>query len=180
MKIGVLALQGAFSKHIEMLRQIDVSAVEVRRMSQLDDVDGLIIPGGESTTIWKLNDLPLANFPRPIFGTCAGMILLARLGLVEVTIERNAYGRQYASFSTHLDVYLDTPQKIHAIFIRAPRITAIHSSKVILLAKTPVLVRQENYLASAFHPELTKNPAIHHYFIKMCKDNKSLTTATHP
>lgn len=173
-KIGVLALQGAFAKHREMLDRLGVSSLEVRTPRELAEIDGLIIPGGESTTMWRLNDLPLKEFNRPIFGTCAGMILLARLGLLDVQIERNAYGRQCASFSTDLTVYLDKPCTIRALFIRAPRVTAIHSPEVKLLADTPVLIRQGDYLASAFHPELTNDPAIHHYFIQLCKEKQSL------
>lgn len=172
-KIGVLALQGAFAKHCEMLTTLGVSSIEVRTKEQLDQVDGLIIPGGESTTMWRLNELPLANFDRPIFGTCAGMILMARLGLLDVTVERNAYGRQCASFSTDLTVYLDQPYTLHAIFIRAPRVRAIHSPQVQLLADTPVLIRQGDFLASAFHPELTNDPLIHHYFVQICREKQS-------
>ncbi|MCC5832552.1 MAG: pyridoxal 5'-phosphate synthase glutaminase subunit PdxT [Chlamydiales bacterium] len=172
--MGVLALQGAFSKHCEMLARLGVPSLEVRTPDQLAIVDGLIIPGGESTTMWRLNDLPLKEFNRPIFGTCAGMILMARLGLLDVTVERNAYGRQCASFSTELTLYLDKLHTMRAIFIRAPRVTEIHSPDVRLLADTPVLIRQGDYLASSFHPELTNDPAIHHYFIQICKEKQSL------
>lgn len=172
LRIGVLALQGAFAKHCEMLDRIGLPPLEVRTARELEDLDGLIIPGGESTTMWKLNDLPLKEFDRPIFGTCAGMILLVRLGLLAVSIERNAYGRQCASFSTDLTVYLDEPRTIHALFIRAPRVTALHSPEVHVLADEPVLIRQNDYLASAFHPELTNDPAIHHYFAQICKEKQ--------
>jgi pyridoxal 5'-phosphate synthase pdxT subunit len=167
-------LQGAFAKHCEMLERIGIPSLEVRTAHDLESADGLIIPGGESTTMWRLNDLHLETFNKPIFGTCAGLILLARLGLLDVSIQRNAYGRQCASFSTDLTVYLDKPCKIHALFIRAPRVTAINSSHVQILADTPVLIRQGDYLACTFHPELTNDPTIHHYFVQICKEKQSL------
>lgn len=173
-KIGVLALQGAFAKHCEMLKRIGIPSLEVRYPGQLAEIDGLIIPGGESTTMLILNELDIISFDKPIFGTCAGMILLAKLGLLSVTIERNAYGRQSCSFSTSLTVYLDQPHLIHALFIRAPKITRIDSPDVEVLADTPVLIRQGHCLASAFHPELTNDPTIHHYFVQLCKAKQSL------
>lgn len=173
-KIGVLALQGAFAKHREMLDRINVPSLEVRTPKELAQVDGLIIPGGESTTMLKLNELPLTEFDRPIFGTCAGMILMAHLGFLDITVERNAYGRQCDSFSTDLTVHLAKPHTIHAIFIRAPRVIEIQLPEVKVLAETPVLLRQGDYLASAFHPELTKDPAIHHYFVQICKEKQLL------
>lgn len=173
-KIGVLALQGAFAKHREMLERIGVPSIEVRYPAQLSEIDGLIIPGGESTTMLSLNELDLIGFNKPIFGTCAGMILLAKLGLLAVTIERNAYGRQSCSFSSEITVYLDRPQKYHAIFIRAPKIISIDSPDVEVLADMTVFVKQGNYLASSFHPELTNDPTIHQYFVQLCKEKQSL------
>ncbi len=173
-KIGVLALQGAFAKHREMLQQIGVASLEVRTPGDLEACDGLILPGGESTVMHSLNTLPLATFAKPIFGTCAGMILMAHLGLLEITVERNAYGRQAHSFSKDLTVYLERAHTVHAIFIRAPRITSILSPDVQVLADTPVIVRQGNYLATTFHPELTNDPCIHHYFVEICKEKQSL------
>ncbi len=172
-KIGVLALQGAFAKHREMLEALGVESIEVRTKEDLSQVEGLIIPGGESTAMLSLNDLPLADFKKPIFGTCAGMILMAHLGFLAVTVSRNAYGRQSHSFSTDLRVNLDKPTTVHAIFIRAPRIEAIHSPDVQVLSDKPVIIRQGDYLATAFHPELTNDTAIHHYFVQICKEKQS-------
>ena len=173
-KIGVLALQGAFAKHREMLAKIGVDSIEVRTQEELERCDGLILPGGESTTMLKLNDLSLCTFNRPMFGTCAGMILMAKLGLLDVTVARNAYGRQCASFSTQIEVHLDRPHAFHAIFIRAPQITSINAPDVQVLSQEPVIVQQGNNLATSFHPELTNDPLIHHYFVQLCKEKPSL------
>lgn len=175
MSIGVLALQGAFVKHEQMLKELGVQHLQVRYPHELARCDGLIIPGGESTTmtyqIQELNFLdPLKEFAKdhPIFGTCAGMILMARegiLSLLDISITRNAYGRQCASFLVDL-------HGIPALFIRAPRISKIYSAKVAVLMKhadEPVLIQQGLHLASAFHPELTKDLRIHKYFTKLCK-----------
>ncbi|MCH9627577.1 MAG: Pyridoxal 5'-phosphate synthase subunit PdxT [Chlamydiales bacterium] len=172
-KIGVLALQGAFAKHLEVLQRLRVESLEVRTQTDLEVCDGLILPGGESTVMHSLNTLPLASYKKPIFGTCAGMILMAHLGLLDITVERNAYGPQAHSFSKDLTVYLDKPHTVHALFIRAPRIESIHSAEVQVLADTPVMVRQGNYLATTFHPELTNDPCIHHYFVEICKGKQS-------
>lgn len=170
-KIGVLALQGAFAKHQKMLESLDVTSIEVRTSNELAQVDGLIIPGGESTVMSRLNNLPLKTFDKPIFGTCAGMILMAQLGILPITIDRNAYGRHVHSFEIDVTVYLQQPYLFRAIFIRAPRVSALHPD-VQVLADTPVLVRYKDYLASTFHPELTNDPAIHHYFIQICKEKQ--------
>lgn len=167
-RIGVLALQGAFSKHCEMLRRLGVEALEVRTGGCLDLCDGLIIPGGESTSMLSISEMNLRSFKKPIFGTCAGMILMTRFGFLDLSIKRNAYGRQINSFSKELILYLDQPCKMDAIFIRAPKIEAILSDEVKVLADIPVIVRQGNYLATTFHPELTENAAVHNYFLKMC------------
>jgi 5'-phosphate synthase pdxT subunit len=187
-KIGVLALQGDFAEHIVILRQLGVQVVEVRLPYQLTDLDGLIIPGGESTTIGKLAvayDLmePLTNFgkQKAIWGTCAGAIFLSKdvrrqqplLGLMDITVERNAFGRQVASFEADLDVpdlsEVD-PQNApyHAIFIRAPLIESVQGEAQVL-ASLPdgriVAARQGRLLATSFHPELTQDHRFHRYFL---------------
>jgi 5'-phosphate synthase pdxT subunit len=190
MKIGVLALQGDFAEHLSMLRRLGVGAVEVRLPADLAGLDGLIIPGGESTTIGKLAvDYallePLQQFgrQRAIWGTCAGAILLSRdarrqqplLGLMDITVERNAFGRQVASFETDLDVPAlcqVEPQSYpyHAIFIRAPLIEAVQKDAQVL-AQLPdgriVAAQQGKLLATSFHPELTQDDRFHRYFISL-------------
>ncbi len=193
LKIGVLALQGAFSKHIEMLRSLGVEVVEVRKPHDLKACDALIIPGGESTTMMRqiqFIDLGkgLSSFAqeKPIFGTCAGLILMARtiltdplkpFGWIEIDVERNAFGRQAESFVTDLEVYLETkrPKSFPALFIRAPRIRG-HGEHVEVLASLedePVLVKQGFHLAATFHPELTGDTAIHEYFIHLVKKSQA-------
>src|SRR6478736_6273910 len=174
MKIGVLALQGAFREHLSTLETIGVEGVAVRLPSDLEDVAGLIIPGGESTTMRKLIDrwglrkpiLDLAASGAPLFGTCAGMIVLAReiaggeepvLPLLDVTVERNAFGRQLDSFEADLQVPVLGDQPVHGVFIRAPIIERTGPA-VDVLARLDdgrvVAVRQGNVIATAFHPEL--------------------------
>ncbi len=173
--VGVLALQGAFAKHIEMLKSLGVHAVEVRRPSELSTCDALVIPGGESTTMLhqiRFIDLlePLRVFAKdkPVFGTCAGMILMSgELGLLDMEIERNGFGRQDASFTAPLDSveFVAFP----AVFIRAPRIKK-HASDIKILGsykEEPVLVQKKHYLAASFHPEMTSNNTIHQYFISL-------------
>jgi pyridoxal 5'-phosphate synthase pdxT subunit len=193
MKIGVLALQGAFIEHVKVLRRLGVEAVEVRLPEHLTGLDGLIIPGGESTTMGKLAEQyglmqPLRHFAarRPVWGTCAGMVLLARdigrdqplLGLMDIVVERNAFGRQVDSFQAPLDVpALDngTDSKgipFPAIFIRGPRLVAADEAKgVEILARledgTAVAARQKQWLVTSFHPELTEDTRFHQYFLKM-------------
>ena len=195
-KIGVLALQGAFAKHIELLTRLDISTIEIRYPTQLSQCKGLILPGGESTTMTRqilemgLSN-PLKEFAQyaPVFGTCAGMILMAQagiLGLLDISVARNTYGRQCHSFSQSLNLSFSS-EPLHAIFIRAPTITNIHCSNVQILAShagVPVCVRQGFHLASSFHPELTNDPLIHKYFIQLCMQEKqsapqrSITTPT--
>ncbi len=183
MKIGVLALQGAFIEHVKMLRQLDVTAVEVRLPAQLDDLDGLIIPGGESTTIGKLATEyglmePLRRFTccKPTWGTCAGMIFLAKtigideqpiLGSMDIAVDRNAFGRQIDSFETDLAIAGLTDEPFHAVFIRAPIVTSV-SDGVEVLARLDdgriVAARQGRLLATAFHPELTYDLRLHSLF----------------
>jgi len=191
MKIGVLALQGAFAEHLATLRAIGVEAVEVRLPEQLGDVDGLILPGGESTTMRRLIDrwglrqpiLDLAARGAPLFGTCAGMIVLAReivggeepvLPLLDVTVERNAFGRQLESFETDLSVPLlgDTP--VHAVFIRAPVIRRV-GDEVDVLARLGdgriVAVRERNVIATSFHPELAGETRFHRLMAMMASEH---------
>ncbi len=197
MKIGVLALQGAFREHIKILTDLGVEAVEVRLPQDLLDLDGLIIPGGESTTIGKLATKyglmePLADFSRhhAVWGTCAGMIFMAKdtgvdqplLEIMDIVVERNAFGRQLESFVIDLQVPslndgLEAPFK--AVFIRAPRLaSADEAAGVTVLAKlddgTAVAAEQGHCLVTSFHPELTNDPRFHTYFVQMVK--KSLAT----
>lgn len=187
--IGVLALQGAFSKHIEMLKQLGVNTCEVRRPEELKGCDGLIIPGGESTTMMKqINFIALREAlqefgkQKPMFGTCAGLILMSKhikadqmkpFGFIDIEVERNAFGRQADSFVQEIELVLETKksQKFPALFIRAPRIREC-GPDVKVLAKfedEAILVRQGHHMAATFHPELTSDGAIHSYFIKMLK-----------
>jgi len=192
MTIGVLALQGGFQRHIAMLHQLGVEAMDVRYANQLSDCDALILPGGESTTmthlllsehLWQ----PINEFARqhPVFGTCAGAILLSKdahdtrvepFGLLDAEADRNAYGRQVDSFTTTLDLSSIGESEYTAVFIRAPQLI-ITSNEVEVLGienGRPVLIRQGNVLAATFHPELTANPAIHRYFVEsVLNSNKS-------
>ncbi len=185
MKIGVLALQGAFIEHEKMLVALGAEPVEVRLPEHLDGLDGLIIPGGESTTIGKLaNDFglmePLRQFAatRPTWGTCAGLIFLARdvgrtqplLGLMDVTVERNAFGRQVDSFEADLQVPLLGERPFPAVFIRAPSIEKVEPGVEILARLADgrvVAARQGHLLATAFHPELTGDSRFHQLFLAM-------------
>ncbi len=191
MKIGVLALQGNFAEHLVSLSRIGVSGCEVRLPEQLDDLDGLIIPGGESTTIGKLavdfNLIePLRRFgqKKAIWGTCAGAIFLSNdtigrkqpiLGLMDIQIERNAFGRQIASFETELLVPAFNTAGLqegafHAIFIRAPLIAAVGPQVEIISRLTDggiVAARQGKLLATSFHPELTNDDRFHRYFASL-------------
>jgi 5'-phosphate synthase pdxT subunit len=192
-RVGVLALQGAFREHIKSLEKCGVSTVEIKSPDQLDDIDALIIPGGESTTIRKLLEKykfrsRLDKFYKdckPIFVTCAGLVLIAKnikgegmgLSYIDVDVERNAYGRQIDSFEELLNINLDGSQngrKFNSIFIRAPKILNV-GEKVEILGKfgqEAVLIRENNIIASTFHPELTDDLRIHRYFISMIKHNK--------
>lgn len=197
MKIGVLALQGAFREHVEMLRGIGVEAVEVRLPEQLADLDGLIIPGGESTTIGKIATQygliepirEMAAQGKPVWGTCAGMIVLAKdvgmrqplVGVMDVRVKRNAFGRQVDSFETDLDIpeiNNGDVSPFHAIFIRAPLLDSV-GENVQVLAKledgTIVAARENNLLATSFHPELTHDARFHKYFLKMTKADRRRT-----
>ena len=183
-KIGVLALQGDFREHVRVLSSIDAAPVEVRTADDLANVDRLVIPGGESTTIGKLAHAyglvePIRERARdgmPILGTCAGMIVLAQrvidgdplLSLLDVTVRRNAYGRQVDSFESDVDVEgIDHP--VRGVFIRAPWIEEIGSGVEVLarLEDRPVVLRQGSLLAASFHPELVGESALHAYFLSL-------------
>jgi 5'-phosphate synthase pdxT subunit len=189
MKIGVLALQGAFIEHIKVLRSLGVEAVEVRLPEDLKGLDGLILPGGESTTIGKLATQfgliePLRDFARdnPTWGTCAGMIFLAKdigddrqpiLGLMDLVVNRNAFGRQIDSFEAELPIEGLKGGPFHAIFIRAPIATQAGEGVTILaqLADDRIIAAREgHWLATAFHPELTGDTRMHAYFVDMIEE----------
>lgn len=202
LKIGVLALQGAFREHCKMVRRLGAEAIEIRRADQLDELDGLIIPGGESTTMglvaqrWGMVE-PLrswAHAHRPTFGTCAGMILLAQratnqklggqplIGGLDVTVNRNYFGRQVDSFETRLAVPDLGEGLCHAVFIRAPAITEVGNSVQVLsrLDGDPpvyVAVRDGMVLATAFHPELTDDLRWHRLFLEMAVEHRQAVAA---
>jgi len=184
MRIGVLASQGAFAEHIAMLRQLEVEALPIRLLQELKGLDGLVIPGGESTSISKLmRDYDLMNEVRnlarnglPVLGTCAGMILLANeiadpdvepLRIMDIAVRRNAFGRQRDSFEAELSIPVLGEKSFLGIFIRAPIIVRANKEVEILakLGGTSVAVRQGKLLASAFHPELTDDLRFHQYFL---------------
>jgi 5'-phosphate synthase pdxT subunit len=190
MKVGVLALQGDFAEHLLILRRLGVDAVQVRLPAQLDPLDGLIIPGGESTTIGKLAVAygliePLRRFgqERAVWGTCAGAIFLSKdvrrhqplLRLMDIVVERNAFGRQVASFETDLDVPVlervdPVARPYHAVFIRAPLIETVYGEAE-TLSQLPdgriVAAQQGRLLATSFHPELTADDRFHRYFLSL-------------
>jgi 5'-phosphate synthase pdxT subunit len=190
-KIGVLALQGAFAEHVNVLRSIGVDAVEVRLPEQVEELDGLVLPGGESTTMRRLVDrwglrqpiLELAARGAPLFGTCAGMIILAKeiadgeepvLPLLDVTVERNAFGRQLDSFETDLAVPLLGDQPVHGVFIRAPVIDRV-GPDVDVMARLDdgriVAVRERNVIATSFHPELAGETRFHRLVATMAAEH---------
>ncbi len=190
MLIGVLGLQGAFLDHKKMLEYCGCETVIIKKKNQLDNIDGLIIPGGESTTIAKLlinwglfeKIKKLAEKGLPIFGTCAGMILLAKkvedynyktLELMDITVKRNYYGRQIDSFEADLNISVLGDNTFKGIFIRAPHIKSIEPHVGIMAEydNKIVMVRQGNFLSCSFHPELTNDDRIHCYFKKMVKDS---------
>jgi 5'-phosphate synthase pdxT subunit len=188
MKIGVLAIQGDFAEHIVMLKRLGVETAEVRLPDQLSGLDGLIIPGGESTTIGKLAEDfglvdPLRKFGKAhaMWGTCAGAIFLSKdarrsqplLGIMDITVVRNAFGRQVDSFEANLDLpELGEGGPYHAIFIRAPIIESVQGSAKIV-ASLPdgriIAARQGKLLATSFHPELTQDARFHQYFLSFVK-----------
>jgi 5'-phosphate synthase pdxT subunit len=179
-RIGVLAVQGNFREHAAMLRSLGAEVVEVRKPEQLEGLDGLVIPGGESTTFTRLMRLyglddALRSFAAPVFGTCAGMIVLDRdhLALVDVRVRRNAFGRQVASFETDLDV-AGLSEPLRAVFIRAPWIEEV-GPDVEVLAEVdghPVLAREGRFLVAAFHPELTDDTRLHALFLDLVQEGR--------
>ncbi len=194
MKVGVLALQGDVAEHVQALRQCGAEPVEVRDEATLRQVDGLILPGGESTTIGRLLDRyqllePLRELGRaglPIYGTCAGLILLARdvqdgvpgqptLGLLDVTAVRNAYGRQVESFEADVAMPKVDEKPFPAIFIRAPAVARMGSQAEVLgtLGDRVVALRQGPVLATSFHPELSGDPRMHRYFLRMIEEARA-------
>ncbi|SFX31339.1 5'-phosphate synthase pdxT subunit [Thermoactinomyces sp. DSM 45891] len=192
MKIGVLALQGAVREHLHLLEKVGVEAIAVKKQEQLPDLDGLIFPGGESTTMGKLirkYDLlePIRNFyhqGKPLFGTCAGLILLANeiedadephLAVMDMTVKRNAFGRQVDSFEAKLAIK-GVADDFHAVFIRAPLITHV-GSEVEVLAEVNgevVAARQGHVLCASFHPELTDDARFHQFFVNMVREAVAL------
>jgi len=190
-RIGVLAIQGDFAAHMATLREAGAEVYEVRKAAELRQVDGLVIPGGESTTLLKFILNPDLDYieafqefhqaGKPMFGTCAGLILVAKdvlnpaqfsFGFIDVGVERNAYGRQKESFETVGESYLEgTAKPLKMVFIRAPRITR-RGAQVDLLAtchEEPVMARQGNILVATFHPEMTGDLTVHRYFLEMAK-----------
>lgn len=191
MRIGVLALQGAFIEHEKILARLGVQPVEVRLPEHLEGLDGLIIPGGESTTIgklavkWHLMEpiRALAQSGRPVWGTCAGMILMAKevvdgvpdqplLNVMDIAVRRNAFGRQVDSFEADLAVPVLGAEPFHAVFIRAPLIERVGEEveTIASLAYGAVAARQGNLLATAFHPELMEDDRFHRYFLTLGSD----------
>ena len=191
MRIGVLTLQGAVAEHIRMIEQAGAEAVSIKKQEQLESIDGIIIPGGESTTIGKLMNTygfiePLRQFSqaeKPIFGTCAGLIIIAKeiadqegahLSLMDMKVARNAFGRQRESFETDL-AFKGIADDIKAVFIRAPLIEEVGAGVDVLAEYEGNIVaaRQGHLLAASFHPELTDDERLHSYFIDMVKASKS-------
>jgi len=198
--IGVLALQGAFIEHIKMLRSLGAEAVEVRLPHELGDLQGLIIPGGESTTIGKLATTygliepikEMAGRGKPIWGSCSGLILLAKnvegmqqplIGVMDLTVRRNAFGRQVDSFEADIPVHVlqtvsepnEKGRPFHAVFIRAPLILSVGEGMEVLSRLTDgriAAARQGSLLATAFHPELTNDTRFHRYFLKMVDESE--------
>ncbi len=190
-KIGVLALQGAVREHVNLLQAPDVEVVTVKKVEQLDELDGLVLPGGESTTMRRLIDKyhffePLKQFAKagkPMFGTCAGLILMAKklvgqneghLEIIDMEVERNAFGRQRESFEAELMVN-GIADDIMAVFIRAPLIKSV-GEDVEIISKFNgeiVAVKQNQFLACSFHPELTSDARFHQYFVEIVKEAKT-------
>ncbi len=188
-RIGVLALQGSVIEHIKLLEMLpSVEALEVKTTEDLNKIDGIILPGGESTTIGKLlRDFSLLEPLKkriqegmPVWGTCAGLILLAsqivgetsHLGLMNMTVRRNAYGRQLDSFETNAQIPVVSKEEIPLVFIRAPWIESVGENVEVLLTLNDHIVaaKQNNMLATSFHPELTDNTSFHQYFANLCAD----------
>ena len=193
--IGVLALQGAVREHLRAVESSGVTAVEIKRVEQLDEIDGLILPGGESTAMRRLMDrndfIPaiqaFGEQKKPIFGTCAGLILLAKaingdenaahLKLIDINVARNAFGRQVDSFETELDIK-GMAEDVNAVFIRAPYILDVGRDVEVLCEYDGkiVVAQQDHYLCASFHPELTDDNRVADYFVQMVEESKKSTT----
>ena len=191
-RIGVLALQGDFARHVKALEQLGVSATEVRVPEDLNGLTGLVLPGGESTTMLKLMEGTgmedaIRSFHQKggaLFGTCAGLILIAdrvtdpsqrSLHLIDVDVERNAYGRQRDSFEADVEISIGEDDPLRAVFIRAPRVTR-QGPDVLVLARAngdPVLLRQGRVLAATFHPEMTQDLRVHRYFVEEVQNHRT-------
>lgn len=190
MRIGVLAMQGAYKEHIDILKRLNIEAIEIRCKKDIDNIDGMIIPGGESTAMGKLLDVlgiedklkDAIKAGMPIWGTCAGMILLANqidnqeknyLKIMDICVKRNAYGRQLGSFRAK-EAIKDVGDDIDMVFIRAPYIKSVGDNIDILSVVDDKIVaaRDDNILVTSFHPELTEDYRMHKYFINMVKMNK--------
>lgn len=192
MRIGVVAVQGAFTEHINMLHALDNEGLPVRLLQELTNLDALIIPGGESTSISQLMEvyqltnriIEMANQGLPIFGTCAGMILLANnipdssvkpLGLMQITVRRNAFGRQVDSFESDLSIPILGKKPFPGVFIRAPIVEHVNSNVEVLTTLsdgTIAAARQNQLLVTAFHPELTDDTRFHNFFLDIIKGKK--------
>jgi 5'-phosphate synthase pdxT subunit len=182
MNIGVLAVQGNFREHAAMLRRLGADVVEVRKPEELAGLDGLVVPGGESTTFMRLMRLyglddAIREFDRPILGTCAGMIVLDRdhLGLADLAVDRNAYGRQVASFEADLKL-AGEGKPLRGVFIRAPRVRETGEDVEVLAERDgePVLVRDGRIMVASFHPELTEDTRVHELFLKAVEEAASV------
>jgi pyridoxal 5'-phosphate synthase pdxT subunit len=192
-RIGVLAVQGNFREHAAALRILGAETVEVRLPQQLADLDGLVIPGGESTSIGRLVRIygledAIRSFARPVFGTCAGMILLAReavdgvpdqllLGEIDIEVRRNGYGRQVQSFEAEVALAGDE-KPLRGVFIRAPRVAGVgpHVETLAVLDGEPVLLREGRILVAAFHPELTSDLRVHELFLGLVREEAGVPT----
>ena len=184
LEVGVLAVQGNFREHIAVLRRLGVETIEVRKPDELEGLDGLVIPGGESTTFMRLMrlyglDKAVRRFRGAVFGTCAGMIVLDsnHLALVDVTVRRNAFGRQVASFEADVELVSGEPP-LRGVFIRAPRVRDLGSGVEVLgeLDGEPVVVRDRRLLLTTFHPELTDDTRIHELFLAMVEEEAGVRT----
>jgi 5'-phosphate synthase pdxT subunit len=187
-RIGVLAVQGNVREHAATLRRLGADVVEVRKPEQLEALDGLVIPGGESTTFTRLMRLygleeAVRSFRRPVLGTCAGMIVLDRLhlGLVDIEVDRNAYGRQVASFEADLELH-GQDQPLRGVFIRAPRVREAGQGVEVLaeLDGEPVLLRDGRFLVASFHPELTDDTRVHELFLDLVRSDSSRFSGARP
>jgi 5'-phosphate synthase pdxT subunit len=181
-RVGVLAVQGNFREHAAMLRRLGADVVEVRKPEELAGLDGLVVPGGESTTFTRLMrlyglDEAIREFDRPILGTCAGMIVLDRdhLGLADLAVDRNAYGRQVASFEADLQL-AGEDEPLRGVFIRAPRVRETGEDVDVLAERDgePVLVRDGRIIVASFHPELTEDTRVHELFLRAVEEAASV------